>query len=98
MGDIPRENLPTNKTSTGHGGNVRPDPIGAGIDAGSIHAINALDMIEKDRGSAVAEGYAAGMTAGLREWLIARYGHRDAYAFFQRLADDLAETMITVRQ
>lgn len=84
MGDVPRENLLANKSST----EIDDDKaIDDGILAGSLHVTKALDMIRADQGGQAAMGYAGGMVGGIRAWLVTNYGAEDTRLLFLHMAE-----------
>lgn len=89
MSDFPRANLPANKSET------NTDPIDKGIDAGERHANNVLDLLRALDGNDTSEGFAGGLLSGSVKWLAKHHGDAVAYGFVQRVADELAERIIS---
>lgn len=59
------------------------------IRGGRRHALAALDMIEKGYGEENAMAYAGGMIAGVRLYLLGKYGPRKTFDLFAGMADDV---------
>lgn len=59
------------------------------------HALSMLDMYAAEHGDDAAKALAAGLTAGVRNYLLGKYGPRATYLLFQGLADDVISPELT---
>lgn len=75
-------NLETNKSGT------LDDEIESFVMGGSRDVVAALGDVRKTCGGPAAMGYAGGMAAGLRAWLVTNHGVKEARELFYRLASD----------
>lgn len=68
--------------------------------AGSQDVVHGLNDVRRELGGPAAMGYAGGMVAGLRAWLVTNHGLESTRELFLRMADDadLAETVPAVLQ
>lgn len=57
------------------------------ISVGRNLAVNVLTISAAAHGEEVARAMAAGLVTGIRDFIVARYGTRDAYELLQAAAD-----------
>lgn len=58
------------------------------VTGGSRDVVLALGDVRKTCGGPAAMGYAGGMVAGLRAWLVTNHGLENTRELFLRMADD----------
>ena len=78
-----RENLSANKLATND-----EETVDSCVTAGSHDVVHGLNDVRRELGGMAAMGYAGGMAAGLRAWLVTNHGIESTRELFLRLADD----------
>jgi hypothetical protein len=78
-----RGNLPENKTQTND-----DETVDRCVMAGSQDVVMGLNDVRRELGGPAAMGYAGGMVAGLRAWLVTNHGMESTRELFLRMADD----------
>ena len=63
--------------------------LDAHIRAGRRSTLSVLDEIELAHGDKAAQALAGGIVAGVRIYLLRKYGARKTYALFAGMADDV---------
>lgn len=76
--------LPANKSST----ELDDNEVDRCMMAGSQDVVHGLNDVRRKLGGPAAMGYAGGMVAGLRAWLVTNHGLEDTRELFLRMADD----------
>lgn len=79
-----RGSVPENKSKT----EIDEDEVDRCVIAGSQDVVMGLNDVRRECGGPAAMGYAGGMVAGLRAWLVTNHGLESTRELFLRMADD----------